>query len=244
MPTTWYEGPFLGNGFLGSGRCRATGRTADERALIERSSAHWVGFEGALQGYTFTGAASMSALLGKGEDALRYLGELMSRFVQPNTMYKESGPVIETPLSAAQSLHDMVCQSWGGVIRVFPALPAAWADLTVHDFRTQGAFLLSAVRAGGVTRWVRLTSEAGAPCVVRHGIAGPVEVRDGRGRPLRHSDAGEGAIRIALRRGDSALVTARGDRPDLTIAPVRPNEEVPRWGLPRNGAAPGACPPA
>ncbi|MFB6636754.1 glycoside hydrolase family 95-like protein [Streptomyces chartreusis] len=208
-----------------------TGRTADERALIERSLAHWVGFEGALQGYTFTGAASMSALLGKGEDALRYLGELMNRFVQPNTMYKESGPVIETPLSAAQSLHDMVCQSWGGTIRVFPALPDVWADVTVHDFRTQGAFLLSAVRAGGVTRWVRLTSEAGAPCVVRHGIAGPVEVRDGRGRPLRYSDAGDAAIRIALPKGNSALITARGDRPDLTIAPVRPNGEAPRWGL-------------
>lgn len=125
-----------------------TGRTPDELALIEKSLAHWVGFEGALQGYTFTGAASMSALLGKGEDALKYLGQLMSRFIQANTMYKESGPVIETPLSAAQSLHDMVCQSWGGVIRVFPALPAAWKDLTVHNFRTQGAFLLSAVREG------------------------------------------------------------------------------------------------
>ncbi|QEU91021.1 glycosyl hydrolase family 95 catalytic domain-containing protein [Streptomyces kanamyceticus] len=209
-----------------------TGRTADERALIERSLAHWVGFEGALQGYTFTGAASMSALLGKGEDALKYLQQLMSRFIQANTMYKESGPVIETPLSAAQSLHDMVCQSWGGVIRVFPALPAAWADLTVHGFRAQGAFLLSAVREAGATRWVRLVSEAGAPCVVRHGIEGPVEVRDARGRPLRYEDAGDGAIAIALRRGGSALITAEGDRPDLRIAPVEPNEPAPRWGMP------------
>ncbi|MGW1780812.1 glycosyl hydrolase family 95 catalytic domain-containing protein [Streptomyces sp. NPDC002143] len=209
-----------------------TGRTPDERALIERSLAHWVGFEGALQGYTFTGAASISALLGKGEDALRYLGELMTRFIKPNTMYQESGPVIETPLSAAQSLHDMVCQSWGGIIRVFPALPAAWADLVVHDFRTQGAFLLSARRQGGVTRWVRLVSEAGADCVVRHGIPGPVDVRDRRGRVLRHSEAGDGAVHVPLRKGESALITARGDRPDLTVAPVRANEDAPRWGLP------------
>ncbi|MGW0945695.1 glycosyl hydrolase family 95 catalytic domain-containing protein [Streptomyces sp. NPDC002623] len=209
-----------------------TGRTPDERALIERSLAHWVGFEGALQGYTFTGAASISALLGKGEDALRYLGELMTRFIKPNTMYQESGPVIETPLSAAQSLHDMVCQSWGGIIRVFPALPAAWADLVVHDFRTQGAFLLSARRQGGATRWVRLVSEAGADCVVRHGIPGPVDVRDRRGRVLRHSEAGDGAVHVPLRKGESALITARGDRPDLTVAPVRANEDAPRWGLP------------
>jgi alpha-L-fucosidase 2 len=209
-----------------------TGRTPDERALIEKSLAHWVGFEGALQGYTFTGAASMSALLGKGEDALHYLGELMTRFIKPNTMYLESGPVIETPLSAAQSLHDMICQSWGGVIRVFPALPAAWADLTVHHFRTQGAFLLSAHREAGTTRWVRLVSEAGAPCVVRHGIPGPVDVRDHRGRTLHHSDAGDGAIQVALGKGEPALITAKGDRPDPIVAPVRSNGDAPRWGLP------------
>lgn len=29
------------------------------------------------------------------------------------------------------------------------------------------------------------------------------------------------------------LITAKGDRPDLTVAPVRPNEDAPRWGLPR-----------
>ncbi|MEU3301426.1 Tat pathway signal sequence domain protein [Streptomyces sp. NPDC006678] len=209
-----------------------TGRTAEERALIETSLNHWVSFEGALQGYTFTGAASMSALLGKGEDALGYLDELMRRFIRPNTMYKESGPVIETPLSAAQSVHDMVCQSWGDVIRVFPAVPDAWRDLTVHDFRTQGAFLLSAVRQDDVTRWVRLVSEAGEPCVVRHGIEGPVDVRDGRGRPLRYEDAGEGTVRIALRRGDSALITARGDRPDPVVRPVTPNAPAAPWGLP------------
>ncbi|WP_405866096.1 glycosyl hydrolase family 95 catalytic domain-containing protein [Streptomyces sp. NBC_00005] len=209
-----------------------TGRTPDERALIEKSLAHWVGFEGALQGYTFTGAASMSALLGKGEDALQYLGELMTRFIQPNTMYQESGPVIETPLSASQSLHDMICQSWGGIIRVFPALPAAWADLAVHDFRTQGAFLLSARRQGGTTRWVRLVSEAGAPCVVRHGIPGAIDVRDGLGRPRRYAEAGDGAIQLTLRKGESALITAKGDHPDLTVAPVRPNGEAARWGLP------------
>ncbi len=53
-------------------------------------------------------------------------GELQRRYIQPNTMYKESGPVIETPL--------------------FPAVPAKWADAALRDFRTEGAFLLSASR--------------------------------------------------------------------------------------------------
>ncbi|WP_326686052.1 MULTISPECIES: glycosyl hydrolase family 95 catalytic domain-containing protein [unclassified Streptomyces] len=202
------------------------------REVIETSLEHWVGFEGALQGYTFTGAASMSAQMGRGEKALEYLGELMERFIQPNTMYKESGPVIETPLSAAQSLHDMVCQSWGGTIRVFPAVPEAWRDVSVHDFRTQGAFLLSAARQGGRTRWVKLRSEAGAPCAVRHSLPGPVEVRDARGRPLPHEEEAEGTLRIGLREGEEAVLTVRGERPDMSVGPVRPNTGAPRWGLP------------
>lgn len=102
----------------------------------------------------------------------------------------------------------------------------------MHNFRTQGAFLLSAVREDGVTRWVRLVSEAGAPCVVRHGVPGPIEVRNGGGRPLRYESLGDGTIQVALRKGESALITAKGDRPDLRITPVEPNEEAPRWGLP------------
>ncbi|WP_245239492.1 hypothetical protein [Streptomyces sp. MZ04] len=77
-------------------------------------------------------------------------------------------------------------------------------------------------------------SEAGAaPCVVRHGISGAVEVRDGRGRPLPYEDVGGGVVRVALGKGESALVTAKGDRPDLRIAPVEPNAGAPRWGLPK-----------
>ncbi|WP_369173340.1 hypothetical protein AB5J49_37740 [Streptomyces sp. R28] len=64
------------------------------------------------------------------------------------------------------------------------------------------------------------------------GATGAIHPPRSPGRPLRYSDAGDGAIRIALRKRDSALITARDDRPDLTIAPVRPNEDAPHWGLP------------
>lgn len=94
------------------------------RDLLRRSLAHWLSLPGAVQGYTFTGAASMSALLADGDAALGYLNTPLRTYVKPDTMYAESGPVIETPLSGAQSLHDMLLQSWGGTIRVFPAVPS------------------------------------------------------------------------------------------------------------------------
>jgi alpha-L-fucosidase 2 len=146
----------------------------ENRALIERSVRHWHSITGAHRGYSYTGAASMFASMGKADEALsfllRFFDTSTSFPVRPNTMYTEAGPVVETPLSASQSMHDMLCTSWGGVIRVFPAVPSVWPDVTLHDFLAQGAFLVTAVRSGGVTRFVRLRSLAGEPCRVRPGI--------------------------------------------------------------------------
>ncbi|MFI0449860.1 glycosyl hydrolase family 95 catalytic domain-containing protein [Actinomadura sp. 6N118] len=203
-----------------------------DRDLIDRSLRHWIGFEGALRGYSFTGASSISASMGRGDDALKYLREFVARFAQPNTHYYEAGPVIETPLSGAQSLHDMLCQSWGGVIRVFPAVPAAWRDVTLHNFLTEGAFQVSAVRERGVTRFVRVLSLAGETCRLRHGLPGRPAVRGTRGRPPAWRDLGGGVIEIDLARGQEAIVHVRGTDPDLVIAPVRITTKAPPWGLP------------
>nr|CTQ96400.1 FIG01129619: hypothetical protein [Kibdelosporangium sp. MJ126-NF4] len=199
------------------------------RDLIERSLRHWIGFEGALRGYSFTGASSISAGLGRGDDALTYLREFVARFAQANTMYFEAGPVIETPLSGAQSLHDMLCQSWGGVIRVFPAVPATWRDAALRDFRTEGAFLLTASRKDGQTEFVRVRSLAGQPLKLRTGIAGAVEVHGAR---RWHQDA-DGTLTIDLGQGHEVLVHAAGRTPDLTIRPVPVSTPARPWGLPK-----------
>ena len=103
------------------------------RTALTKSLNHWLSFSSGQQGYTFTGSGSMYAVLGDGTHARTQLGTLLDRFVQPNTMYKESGPVIETPLSGAQTMHDMVVQSWGGIVRVFPGTPSAWPDASTRS---------------------------------------------------------------------------------------------------------------
>jgi alpha-L-fucosidase 2 len=144
------------------------------RTLIERSVAHWIGLTGAHRGYSYSGAASFYAMMGRGDTSLGWLNTFfdpsVSFPIRANTMYTEAGPVVETPLSASQSIHDMLCQSWGGMIRIFPAVPSTWQNVTLHDFRTQGAFLVSAARTSGVTRFVRVRSLAGERLRLKHGI--------------------------------------------------------------------------
>lgn len=207
----------------------------EQRELIEKSVAHWQSLTSAHRGYSYTGAASLYAMMGRGDAALSYL----ERFFDPagrypcqaNTHYAEAGPVIETPLSGAQSIHDLLCQSWGGIIRVFPAVPASWQDAAVHDFRTQGAFLVSAVRKGGRTSFIRVRSLAGAPLRLKHGLDGPVSAVLSDGRAASVKDLGEGVVEIGVGKGGEVLVHT-GTRPQTVVGPVPVSKPGDAWGLP------------
>lgn len=148
----------------------------ENRELVEKSLRHWLTVEDGKQiyGWSSAAAASLYAALGDGEKAVERLRAHHDnrRFVMPNTMYIEGSPVIECSLVAARSLQDMLIQSWGDRIRIFPALPDAWGEAVFHGLRAEGAFLVSAARRNGKTRWVRIRSLAGEPCRVQPGFAG------------------------------------------------------------------------
>ncbi|GHT44627.1 hypothetical protein AGMMS49965_20630 [Bacteroidia bacterium] len=137
------------------------------RDIITRSLNHWQSLKGALQGYSFTGSAAMYASMGDGDKAVGQLRKLLKGYIQPNTLYKESGPVFETPMAGIASLHDLYLQSWGGTIRVFPALPSDWKEASFINLRAEGAFLVSAKRENGRTTFVQIISEAGGHCRVQ-----------------------------------------------------------------------------
>jgi alpha-L-fucosidase 2 len=204
-----------------------TGANAADKALIEKSLAHWIGFEGALQGYSFVGASAISSLLGKGDDAERFLDDLLKRFVKPNTMYLEAGPVIETPLSAAQAVHDMLLQSWGETLRIFPAIPAGWKDVTFDDLRAEGAFLVTAVRRGGKNTLVKVRSLAGQPATLRVELDDPEII--GPGKAQKQAD---GTWRLTLAKGESVTLQARGaSAADRAVAPVAGAGDRNAFGL-------------
>ncbi|MCW1923869.1 hypothetical protein OKA05_14975 [Luteolibacter arcticus] len=156
-------------------------------------------------------AAPIGANLGNGDATLLGLRRLQ-RDLLPNGMWYPSSPCLESSLGAANIVQEMLLQSWSdptkddaGPIRVFPACPTSWQDVTFHDLRTEGAFLVSAERKGGVTQWVRIKSLAGEPCRVRPALNGALQVKGPR--TIAFKTVAPGVYDLDLKKDEEVLLT-------------------------------------
>ncbi|HPS01773.1 MAG TPA: glycoside hydrolase N-terminal domain-containing protein [Candidatus Sumerlaeota bacterium] len=122
-------------------------------------------------GYSFSWAACLEARAGRAEEAWHYLDLYLKAFILRNGFHVNGDQTksglsnfqyrpftLEGNFAASQAVHEMLMQSWGGTIRVFPALPGAWKDVSFVNLRAEGGFKVSAERAGGQTRTVRIES--------------------------------------------------------------------------------------
>ena len=203
--------------------------------MVEKTLLHWLTVEDGKQiyGWSSAAAASLYATMGDGEKAVEQLRKHHNnqRFVMPNTMYIEGSPVIECSFIAARSLEDMLIQSWGDCIRIFPAVPEEWRELAFKDLRTEGAFLVSASRKEGQTQWVLVKSLAGEPCRLKPSIEGEICIVK-NGQTVQKSLNKDETIDIVLKKGEEALIYTGNEVPDLTISMVHIKEsESNFWGV-------------
>ncbi len=159
-------------------------------------------------------AGPIGAAIGRGDETLDGLKRLQGD-LYPNGLWFDP-PCIESTLAVANIIQDMLIQSWGdpakeepGPIRIFPALPSAWKEVEFRDLRAEGAFLVSAKRTAGETRWVRIKSLAGEPCRVRPGLSGVIRIKGDRDYKLVL--VSPGIYEIDLKKGEDALLYAGND---------------------------------
>ncbi len=189
-----------------------------EFELAEKSFRHWINLTGALEGYSHTGGACIAATMGDGNLALECLNGLRD-YLLPNTMYVEGGgPVIETPLSGAESIHYMLLQCHRDTVRVFPAIPDAWRDVTFANLLAEGAFEVSGKRENGRNQWVQITSQAGQPLRVIPNLPGPVKFHSEQ--PIQVEAAANGLYTINLQAGASVLLYSGETVPEIKVTPV------------------------
>lgn len=189
------------------------------RELLEKSIKHWIGNPKKLAGYSYTGASSLSSAIGNGNDALFYLNGLKP-FLTSNGLYQEGGrPVFETPLSAAQSIQDMVLQSWGNKIRFFPALPDDWKNISFQNLVTQGAFEVSASYKDEATDFITIKSLAGIPCIFVSTIKNPKAFVNKKEVIL--TQITNNTYTLALKKNQTAVVKRVDYHGDFLIKPVK-----------------------
>ncbi len=211
--------------------------------LMRKSVQHFTDLDGDNCIYKFSGASSLWASLGDGDNALKWLNrslELLPRFGVPpqpariptvtaNTFYSErENPTFESPISASRSMLDMLFQDWGGTIRVFPAMPISWKDASFYNLRAQGAFLVSAVRKSGETQFIRIKSLAGEPCRIRCDLKGAIKIA---GSKTANFTLYDGLIDLSLKKGEE-VVLYTGEKPKsfvISAIPMKPNQ-MNSWG--------------
>ncbi len=122
----------------------------------------WVGF-------SFPWASCLEARAGRANEAFNYLDAFINAFTSPNgfnlngdqsgkgySSYTYRPFTLEANFGAGQAIHEMLLQSWGSKIRIFPAVPLKWQDVRFRDLRAEGGFMVTAERKAGKTVSVRI----------------------------------------------------------------------------------------
>ena len=125
-------------------------------------------------GYSYSWCANMKARAFDGEGAAEALKTFAECFVLPNSFHANGDQTrtgksqftyrpftLEGNFAFASGLQEMLLQSHTGTVRVFPAIPASWKDVSFKDLRTMGAFLVSAEMKGGTLTGASVRSEKG-----------------------------------------------------------------------------------
>ena len=125
-------------------------------------------------GYSYSWYACLRARAYDGDAAAKSLRTFAECFCLPNTFHAngdqtKSGKsnftyrpfTLEGNFAFAAGLQEMLMQSHTGTVRLFPAIPSDWRDVSFSQLRAMGAFLVSAEMKDGRVTSVRVLSEKG-----------------------------------------------------------------------------------
>jgi alpha-L-fucosidase 2 len=206
------------------------------RQVLLRTTDQWRKMgTGQWTGWAFPWAAAIAARLELPNMAWQMLDLFARSCIRPNSLHINGDPrnfgtscakyepmTLEGGFCAAAAIMEMLLQSHGGVIDVFPALPEHWHDACFADLRAEGAFLVTAKLDQRQVQYIAVTSEVGGPCRVGNPWSDSVHVEslDTSDQPLiLQGDA----LQWHTQRGASYLLYPQGQRPnDDELRPVLP----------------------
>jgi alpha-L-fucosidase 2 len=167
-------------------------------------------------------AGNLYARAGRGEEAANALRTFATCFCLPNSFHvngdqSKTGKsnftyrpfTLEGNFACASGIQEMLLQSQNGIVRIFPSVPSSWKDISFHNLRARGAFLISSIKKDGKITEIRIFPEEGGKLVLLDPFKG--------GRKLRLKITGvTGSVKI--RSGLMELKTQKGQ--EIVIRPM------------------------
>lgn len=171
-------------------------------------------------GYSYSWLGNMKARAFDGEGAAAALRTFAECFCLPNTFHvngdqTKSGKskftyrpfTLEGNFAFASGIQEMLLQSHTGIVRIFPAIPASWDDVSFRDLRAMGAFLVSAEKKGGRMTNVTIRSERGGRLRLASPFAEGEYALSGTQGEVKSSD---GILEIQTRPGETIVLKPLG----------------------------------
>lgn len=189
-----------------------------DKDVIKRSMRHleklgtkqWVG-------YSFSWIASMHARAKEADEAVSNLKKFASNFCSINSFHvngdQKGGEysgftyrpfTLEGNFAFAQGVHELLLQSKGTYVEVFPATPKNWSNVSFTDLRTEGGFLISAAKQNGILTTINVKADANGTFTIRH--EGDLNVADAK-KKLTKKQTNEGQMySISLKKGEKVAL--------------------------------------
>lgn len=125
-------------------------------------------------GYSYAWLGSLKARAKDGAGAAKTLRTFATAFCLSNSFHVNGDQTksglskftyrpftLEGNFAFAAGIQEMLIQSYAGLIEVFPAVPGDWKEASFKNLRTEGAFLVSATRSGGLVDEIVVEAEKG-----------------------------------------------------------------------------------
>ncbi len=216
--------------------------TEEERELLRQSIENLIiRGTGEWAGWSYSHAACIAARVNMPHWAVRLLHTYLDYFVTRTGFHKNGeegiygltlqiGSAIthEGGFGAATAIQEMCLQSWGGIIRIFPAIPQQWKELYFLGLRAEGAFVVSAWREKGETVGVDILSEKGKKCVLKNPFGEKSFLLSNGNREVSYKLSGNKII-FATEKGKTYSLRCKGKRPDKPL--LRPASPGNTFGI-------------
>jgi hypothetical protein len=123
-------------------------------------------------GYSYAWLGNLKARIADGEGAQKALQIFAKAFCAGNSFHLNGDQTkegyssftyrpftLEGNFAFASGVQEMLVQSYQGFVEIFPAVPNSWATVSFDQFRTEGAFLVSASKQNGQVKTVTIRAE-------------------------------------------------------------------------------------